>query len=541
MKVNQIVRKQFKPLLYLVLILGVVNSLSYSGLLVIINSMVSNTPLEYFNEYKWLLFVVFLLVSIIGSKLFQTILISRTNNTFFEIEVSILDKIKNTSFEAFEKIGSAKVYTAIEDSQTLKAIPGAFASVFNSGLIVICGLIYLFWVSYLGAIFLIVVLFTLIAYYTWKNSLAESDFNDLRDLQNEYHRYLKDLLNGFKEFKMNDTRNDNLFQKFMKTNRTGANQLRIRAANRYLNNELIGNNSWFILLAVILFVFPKIEILQLESTSTFVVTLLYIMGPIAELISGIPFFTTAKVALERLNGFEEALSDVSHSETDGLPTPSGNGFDQILLKNISYQYQQEDAARNFEFGPVDFQLQKGEVVFITGGNGSGKSTFMKLLTGLYQPKTGSIQIDDQLLEKDSRKAFFDQISAIFTDNYLFTENYDGFNLNSDNQQFVDTLNLMKLKEIIPLDNGDKPILPHLSKGQQKRLAMLYVLLENRQLIVLDEWAAEQDPVFRKYFYEVVLSELKQMGKTVVVVTHDDHYFSLADRVVKFDYGKIVNY
>lgn len=546
MKVNQIVIKQFKPLLYLVIILGTVNSLAYTGLLIIINSIVSNTPIEYFDEYKWALFVLFLLTSIIGSKLFQSILIKRTNNTFYEIELSILGHIKKTTFEAFEKIGIAKVYTAIEDSQTLRGIPGAFTSVFNAALIVLCGLIYLFWISYIGAISLLIVLVILISYYTWQNNLAEKDFNDLRDLQNEYHRYLKDLLNGFKEFKMHDNRNDSLFRNFLEKNRTVGNLLRIKAANRYLNNELIGNNSWYILLGIILFVFPNIEILESKATSSFIITILYIMGPIGELIGGIPFYTTAKVALERLNKFEEDLTH--HDLRDKYITVddidfdiSESDFNTISFRNVVYQYYGEESEKKFKFGPIDFDIEKGELVFITGGNGSGKSTFLKILTGLYQTKSGDIYVDDHLLKPENHDKFFKKMSAIFTDNYLFSENYDGYNLNSDNKTFVDALELMKLSDVIPKDNGDKAIAPRLSKGQQKRLSFIYMLLENRQILILDEWAAEQDPVFRKYFYEDILQGLKNSNKTVIVVTHDDHYFSVADRVVKFDFGKIVNY
>ena len=78
----------------------------------------------------------------------------------------------------------------------------------------------------------------------------------------------------------------------------------------------------------------------------------------------------------------------------------------------------------------------------------------------------------------------------------------------------------------------------LSQGQRKRLALLLAYLEGRSIIILDEWAADQDPTFRRVFYTKLLPELQAHGKTVIAITHDDHYFHLADTVYRVDAGKI---
>ena len=79
---------------------------------------------------------------------------------------------------------------------------------------------------------------------------------------------------------------------------------------------------------------------------------------------------------------------------------------------------------------------------------------------------------------------------------------------------------------------------NLSTGQRKRLALIVSLLEDRPLLAFDEWAADQDPEFRQYFYTELLPLLKSQGKTLLVVTHDDRYFHVADRVVTMEYGRI---
>jgi putative ATP-binding cassette transporter len=78
----------------------------------------------------------------------------------------------------------------------------------------------------------------------------------------------------------------------------------------------------------------------------------------------------------------------------------------------------------------------------------------------------------------------------------------------------------------------------LSQGQRKRLALLTAFLEDRPFYIFDEWAADQDPFFREVFYLQLLPELKAKGKTVLVISHDDRYYSLGDRIIKLDYGKI---
>jgi putative ATP-binding cassette transporter len=71
----------------------------------------------------------------------------------------------------------------------------------------------------------------------------------------------------------------------------------------------------------------------------------------------------------------------------------------------------------------------------------------------------------------------------------------------------------------------------LSAGQRRRLALLQVFLDRRPVVALDEWAAEQDPIFRRVFYTELLPELQRRGATVVAITHDDRYFHIADRCV----------
>ena len=80
----------------------------------------------------------------------------------------------------------------------------------------------------------------------------------------------------------------------------------------------------------------------------------------------------------------------------------------------------------------------------------------------------------------------------------------------------------------------------LSTGQRKRLAIIAAILEEKPILVLDEWAADQDPYFRKKFYTELLPLIKDMGHSIIAVTHDDKYYSYADKLYKMEYGRLKN-
>jgi putative ATP-binding cassette transporter len=189
-------------------------------------------------------------------------------------------------------------------------------------------------------------------------------------------------------------------------------------------------------------------------------------------------------------------------------------------------------------GPINLTLRPGELVFIIGGNGSGKSTFVKLLTGLYPPDSGEITVNGRPLNESVREDYRQQFSAVFSDFYLF-DTLAGLGGHDLDQKAQSYLRLLGLDDKVHVEHGVLSTTA-LSQGQRRRLALLAAYLEDRPVYVFDEWAADQDPVYRQIFYSKFLPELKALGKTVVVITHDDRYFYLGDRVIKLEYGKIVD-
>jgi len=528
-----------KKALGFMLILGVFNSILNAGLLVFINNTIIKEPIPFFPEYDWALFIAIILASLVCSRFFQTYMIRLTNNLLFDFEIMILKKLRMASFQDFEEIGNEKIYTAINDTKVLGSVPEVFMNAFNSLIVILCCFGYLFFISPIGAGLVVVTMVLLLIFYLVRNNAIEKELNERRDLQNTYYQYLADMLHGFKELKMGILRNNNIFNKFLVKNRVKGKNIAIDTSIKYMDNELTGYYSWYIILGIVMFILPTYFNINAEKTTAFLITILYLIGPVAVLITLIPTYTMVKISAQRLNLIEQMLDPIQDKI---VPSKLDNkeSFKEIKFDNVTYYYNNEEKNQKFYLQPVNLTIKKGEIIFITGGNGSGKSTFGNLLTGLYKPYEGEIYFNNQKIDSSQLMYYSDKISAVFTTNYIFSENYDEFQLQEDNEALKSHIDMMKMEEVLHLDKERDTFDKNLSKGQQKRLALIYALLEDKDIIVLDEWAAEQDPGFRKYFYEQILPHLKEQGKTIIAITHDDEYFDRATRVIKFNFGKIVS-
>ncbi len=286
---------------------------------------------------------------------------------------------------------------------------------------------------------------------------------------------------------------------------------------------------------IVVYGLPQIGKFSAELLSGYILTMSYLMRPISTLLSILPSLSQAGVALRKIDTL--GLSLASRAEALTRITSSQNEFKRIEIRQATHSYQLAGADTTFTLGPIDLTLQPGELVFIVGGNGSGKSTLAKLLTGLYVPDGGEVKLDGNLIDDRNRELYRQLFSTVFADFYLF-DRFIGLHSADVDAQAKTYLEQLQLTHKVSVQDGKLSTLT-LSQGQRKRLALLTAYLEDRPIYLFDEWAADQDPFFREIFYQQLLPELKQRGKLVIVISHDDRYFHLADRVLKLDYGKIV--
>ena len=345
------------------------------------------------------------------------------------------------------------------------------------------------------------------------------------------------LTQGTKELKMHSGRRSAFFNEGLEKTSSSLRERNVSGQNLYSAASSLGQTLVFVVVGIILFLLPMVRHPTNAMMMAYALTLLYLMAPIQTVINTLPQLSRANVALMKIEELGFTLTEHGSEETDGEGLPPV-GWKTLELRSVAHSYQREGETGAFVLGPIDLSFRPGELVFIIGGNGSGKTTLVKLLTGLYAPEEGSIFLDGEVVGAGNKEMYRQRFSTVFSDFYLFEQMLGLSNPQLDDRarEYLSRLNLSHKVRI----EGGKFSTTDLSQGQRKRLALLTAYLEDRPVYVFDEWAADQDPQFKAVFYMELLPDLRARGKTVFVITHDDRYFHVADRLIKLEEGKIVS-
>ncbi|WP_166924902.1 cyclic peptide export ABC transporter [Flavobacterium poyangense] len=523
---------KFSEVMYL-LLYAIPNTILSFGIIYIMNNVISGKE-EFLTDYMGIVFGAVVIYTYQLNIIFQKKINKHSFEILYENEKKIFDKILKTPLLTLEKLGSQRFYTVIEDLRMFSIFPQIVTHTVNSLLMLLLCMIYLFTLSVSSALTVIALIVLIaITYFLVINTMSQK-VEALRKFNEFYYEYVDDVIKGFKGFKLSGLRRENLMNRHLSPNREEAKVLDFKVNYVFLSINLISQYGLYLVIGVILFLLPVIGLLPREDVISYVVILLFLSGPINNLINMQNMYTRLLVANNRINAFSEDFDTVE--VTSEIQSAKPETFNSLAFNNISFAYENDTEEKTFALGPINLSIEKGETIFIIGGNGSGKSTFINILTGMYQPSEGEVVLNEQNTNKQSTPTQ-NLISAVFTDNHIYSSNYDDYAL-ENNKEYQELLKIMELDKVI-LDDAEDSARRPFSKGQSKRMSLIFALLEDKPILVLDEWAADQDPHFRKYFYENLLPKLKQEGKTIIAVTHDDTYFKHADRILKFDYGEIV--
>ena len=522
---------------YRILIASLIAGISNGFIIVVIN----NASQDYakLNFRYLLLFVLSVLVLALTRRytLYQTAAIARAALT--KTNVRIADKIRRSNLAIFEHVGKPRILTTLSEGSELifeasrRAANGSVALI-----MLIFSFAYIAWLSSEAFWLSVVVIVCGTMVYIFNQRTINAELRVSARIENEFINSLNHLLEGFKELKVNREKSEDLFQNYMEKVSSNLREVRMRTESRFISNIIYTQVFMMILIASVVFILPRMASSSPPLIVSLVAILLFIVGPLGFVVDAVPVISEANIAIEKLGEIEKIFDkadDTAQTSPTG-PLQSMETFDSITLKRVSFSYASPDDEKVFSVGPVDLKVSKGEIVFFVGGNGSGKTTLVKLIAGLYYPQQGMLYFDDIPVNMTNYDYYRNFFSIIFSDFHLFDRLY-GIN-NVDEKRLNTLLNTMELSDKITYSDGKFSNI-NLSTGQRKRLALVIALMENRQIYVFDEVAADQDPGFRKYFYEEVLIELKNQGKTIIVVSHDDRYFHVADRVVKMDFGIVV--
>jgi putative ATP-binding cassette transporter len=519
----------------LILFLGFVSGIANAAAMFLIStSFFSPLLLIYLVFY----FSLALYISILGRKIVQTKMVVITNNIVYELRMRLIGKIFSARFQNFEKIDSGRVYATLNnDTETIANSAGMVVSTITSAVTAAASFLYLSAISFPATLSTLLVAMLLGVFYIIVGKKSRVLMEEMRDTQNVFMKLIEGLVKGFREISMHYNKKVE-YEMDVEASCDKYRKTRCSSIIKFINANLVSSSMILILLASICIGFPRIfPEMSLPRLISFIMVLLYMIGPITSIMASFPTFIRIKVSWDRINKFIDEIPAVeeqrAYKDIKKL-SHKGETIQSFEAKNITFEYRGKEENEHFSVGPINLSLKQGEILFLIGGNGSGKTTLAKMITGLYQPEKGEILVNGKKISGDDFLSEY--FSVIFDDFHLFEKMYN-IDVKNKNLEIDEYLQLLGMKGKVELKGSEFSTI-NLSSGQRKRLALLQCKLEDCPIYLFDEVAADQDPEFRKFFYRNLLKKMKEEGKIVIAITHDDHYFDVADRIIKMDMGKI---
>ncbi|WP_417782614.1 cyclic peptide export ABC transporter [Terasakiella pusilla] len=512
---------------------GVANALN----LAIINNAVSSIAQ---NGPKWSDFVLFALSLTLFVYSLRYILYESTQlaeQAIASVRTRLANKVRKLDLQSLEAIGAADIHSRISRDTT--AISQAARPLFACAQGIVMILVTLIYIGAVSPVAMAACLLLIAAgggYYLQKRATYEEGLQTSSDTEDRLYNDLDNLLKGFKEIRLNQPKSEDVYAEFRDA-ATKVRRVRGRVMLLFSDNIVFVEMFFMLLLGMIVFVLPNFSDSVAQDATKIVAAILFFFQPLGNVTMAIPMFSAVNITVDNLKRLENEMDEVlkQQPKEDTQQVADLSDFSQITLKDFGFAYHDHSGKERFHVGPFNTHLNRGEIVFLVGGNGSGKTTFMKLLTHLYHPTEGNLYVDDLKIDTDNVQSLRNMFSCIFTDFHLFDKLYGLSTVAPD--RVNDLLKVMQIDHKTDYLNGAWQT-TDLSTGQRKRLAMVTAYMEDKPIYIFDEVAADQDPQFRKYFYETLLQDLKKQGKTIIVVSHDDHYFHVGDRVWQMDYGSL---
>ncbi len=490
-------------------------------------------------------FVVLIVVSVFSGLGARWLLVQLVSHRTLKLQMELARRIVVTPLARVESIGRARLFAVLTDdaravSDALMRIP----EVVIAAALVVGSMAYLAWLSPIAVSVLILVAVPVVWLYRRLNRRVARLLTVFFAVRDERYGQYDGLTIGTKELQVDPS----LRRRFAAALQDRGEAFRRTHSELLMAHEVA--NTWsqaaYFVFVLVLLVLIRSDVVGGEILGAYALIALYVRGAIVQITAVVPVWTQASAALVRIDALDLAPDP---GEPGPVGTPSAAAPDErgdetcdepavtVRAEGLAFQYPTGDGY-GFELEPVDVELRSGEVVFITGGNGSGKTTLMKLLCGLYEPTAGELRCDGVPVTPERRDRYQSRISALFADGFLFEEL---IGLDDPSRAGTDAANRflaeLDLTGKVSVDGG-RLSTTKLSTGERRRLALLGAFLRDRDIYAFDEWAANQDPVFKRFFYRTLLPELRRRRKLVIVISHDDAYFDEADRVVQLVDGRV---
>jgi putative pyoverdin transport system ATP-binding/permease protein len=472
------------------------------------------------------------------NSLAQVTLAHFSQATTARLRLDLVGKILSVPLRQIEDLGSPKLMVALtEDIQEITQATLSIPVFTLNFAYLLGGAVYLAWLSV--PVFLGMFVFGIVGAVTYRQ-LIRSGFGHLgaaREGQDRLFKHFRSLTEGIKELKLHRERREAYLKEDVAQAADACRRHNLAAELRFIFAQNWNQLLFLALIGLIIFLLPHMAAISPQAMTGYIIMTVFLMGPLQGLLGSLSVFGRANVSLRKVEQLGLALS--VHPTDNGAAAQgqfASEPFQSLELVQVSHHYHREREDDNFMLGPIDLILVPGELVFLIGGNGSGKSTLAKVITGLYPPAGGEIRLNGRVVGDHNRDDYRQCFSTVFSDYFLFDRivGKGGPETDLRARRYLERLHL---DHKVSVRDGVFST-TQLSQGQRKRLALLSAYIEDRPFYLFDEWASDQDPLFKEVFYSELLPDLRSLGKALLVITHDDRYFDCADRLIKLDYGRI---
>jgi putative ATP-binding cassette transporter len=482
------------------------------------------------------IFAAFCLVSLLTRVIAQTFLVRLMHQSISQIRMDLIQKILRSPLRQLEEIGVNRMLGALTGdvgviSHALNNVPMLCVNV----------VILLFGAGYLATlsipVLIAAIIFTVLGGLSYWLIARQSYpyFGKSREQSDTMLGHVRSLITGVKEMKLHSRRRDTFINDVLLPEEAAARRTQLISAVIQDIASSWGRLLFMIAIGLLLFAWPRIQSLDAGTITGYTLAIFYLMSPLERIVSMIPLLVRAGISIDRLQRIGLMLDDL---KTEPTTESTFDSWACVELVGVTHTYHREGHDEGFQLGPIDLTIRRGELLFIVGGNGSGKTTLAKLITGLYVPESGEIRLEGVTIGDPEREAYRQLFTAVFDDSTIFSGLW-GLERHDLDGRAAEYLRALRLDHVVKVSDGQFSTTTELSAGQRKRLSLLTAYLEDRPIYLFDEWAANQDPVFKETFYHEILPDLRGQGKAVIVITHDDRFFSVANRVVKLEDGRIL--
>jgi len=525
--------KEFNKLIILSFFTGLANM----ALISLINFSSSEVVANKSVNLQFCIFILLLLLFLFGTTRATKSTIASAQGLVHKYKMRILSSVLKSQLSSIDAIGRPEIQQiVVRDVQMLSQSISVLVTACQCLATVLFLILYMAFISVTAFTITAIASVGFVLFGALISKNISAGFREAWAKESISNEIFSDFLSGYQEIKMDSRRARDIARELIVISKDTSQQKEksLILATQYFNYLQV---LMYLVVGLLIYIVPLISPEISADVTQATTTALFIAASLAGLIQSVPSLSQSNMSARSIITLQKKLADTNiDGETANKRDEKFSDVQSVTLDNVRYKHEKEKLDNKFELGPVSYTFEMGKVYFIRGRNGSGKTTLVRILTGLYMPQSGQILVNDLPIEQPVSGAYRNLFSVVFSDFYLFKKTYGLSDI--PDSEFRTLFKMFEIEDKISINDGLFST-TKLSSGQRKRLALIVALLERKPILILDEWAADQDPEFRKEFYEVIIPRIRAMGKLVIAITHDDHYYASADEVLHVVNGKLL--